>query len=164
MSYDDAHHQPHRSLRSQLPASYVERCNKTSSSALAHHTIETTKKSPLKTSTSLTTTPSQTSTLQPNVVTSKNKRNSSKRKKQSNNSTTKDSSSVLEAADVFPYSSELLLYKDDGGKELLRAGSIDALIVLATQSYKNNFLFEEAFVATYRDQSYKTFFVKCLAE
>ena len=156
MSYDDAHHQPHRSLRSQLPASYVERCNKTSLSALAHHTIETTKKSPLKTSTSLTTTPSQTSTLQTNVVTSKNKRNSSK--------TTKDSSSVLEAADVFPYSSELLLYNDDGGKELLRAGSIDALIVLATQSYKNNFLFEEAFVATYRDQSYKTFFVKCLAE
>ena len=115
----------------------------------------TTKKSPLKTSASLTTTtstPMSMSTLQPNVMASKNKHNSSKRKKQSNNTTTKDllTFSVLEAADVFQYSSELLLYNDGGGKELLRAGSIDALIVLATQSYKNDFLFLEAFVAMYR--------------
>jgi hypothetical protein len=49
---------------------------------------------------------------------------------------------VLESADVFQSSSELLLYNEDGGKELLRAGSIDALIVLATQSYKNDFLYQ----------------------
>ena len=36
------------------------------------------------------------------------------------------------------------------GKELLRAGSVDALIVLATQSVKNDFLYQEAFMATYR--------------
>ena len=35
-------------------------------------------------------------------------------------------------------------------KELLRAGSVDALIVLATQSVKNDFLYQEAFIATYR--------------
>ena len=33
---------------------------------------------------------------------------------------------------------------------LLRAGTIDALIVLATQSYKNDFLYQEAFLCTYR--------------
>jgi hypothetical protein len=33
---------------------------------------------------------------------------------------------------------------------LLRAGRIDALIVLATQSYKNDFLYQEAFLCTYR--------------
>ena len=32
----------------------------------------------------------------------------------------------------------------------LRAGSIDALIVLATQTIKNDFLYQEAFLATYR--------------
>jgi len=64
-------------------------------------------------------------------VTLKNKRNSSKRKKQTSSSTLKDTTaSVLESADVFQYSSELLSYNEDGGKELLRAGSIDALIVL----------------------------------
>ena len=31
-----------------------------------------------------------------------------------------------------------------------RAGSVDALIVLATQSVKNDFLYQEAFIATYR--------------
>ena len=33
---------------------------------------------------------------------------------------------------------------------LLRAGRIDALIVLATQSYKNDYLYQEAFLCTYR--------------
>ena len=33
---------------------------------------------------------------------------------------------------------------------LLRAGRTDALIVLATQSYKNDFLYQEAFLCTYR--------------
>ena len=33
---------------------------------------------------------------------------------------------------------------------LFRAGSVDALIVLATQSVKNDFLYQEAFIATYR--------------
>ncbi len=97
------------------------------------------------------TSSSSTAGTQSNLIVSKNKRNSSKRKKQSNNASTKDiSASVLESADVLQSGSELLLYNEDGGKELLRAGSIDALIVLATQSYKNDFLYQEAFVATYR--------------
>jgi hypothetical protein len=82
------------------------------------------KKSPLK-----VTLPPPSSVS--SVVTIKNKRNSSKRKKQPISSTSKDTSaSVLESADVFQYSSELLSYNEDGSKELLRAGSIDALIVL----------------------------------
>ncbi len=40
--------------------------------------------------------------------------------------------------------------KTSRGKELLRAGTEDALIVLATQSVKNDFLYQEAFMATYR--------------
>ena len=37
-----------------------------------------------------------------------------------------------------------------GREKLLRAGTVDALIVLATQSVKNDFLYQEAFMATYR--------------
>ena len=37
-----------------------------------------------------------------------------------------------------------------GGSVELRAGSVDALIVLATQTIKNDFLYQEAFLATYR--------------
>jgi hypothetical protein len=118
--------------RSHLQSSsFVDRQSKTSS----NNDKQENKKSPLKMSSSICP-PS-------NVVSSKNKRNSSKRKKQFNNSSIKDTSaSVLESADVFQSSSELLLYNEDGGKELLRAGSIDALIVLATQSYKNDFLYQ----------------------
>ena len=36
------------------------------------------------------------------------------------------------------------------GSVELRAGSVDALIVLATQTIKNDFLYQEAFLATYR--------------
>ena len=32
----------------------------------------------------------------------------------------------------------------------MRGGSVDALIVLATQTIKNDFLYQEAFLATYR--------------
>ena len=35
-------------------------------------------------------------------------------------------------------------------QDLLRAGTVDGLIVLATQSHKNDFLYQEAFLATYR--------------
>ena len=40
--------------------------------------------------------------------------------------------------------------KDTDNNGLLRAGRVDALIVLATQSYKNDFLYQEAFLCTYR--------------
>ena len=69
---------------------------------------------------------------------------------------------VLDAVDV----SEHLVYGEQqpatssssGGKSSaigsgsveLRAGSVDALIVLATQTIKNDFLYQEAFLATYR--------------
>ena len=73
---------------------------------------------------------------------------------------------VLDAVDV----SEHLVYgeqqpatssnnnNNSGGKSSaigsgsveLRAGSVDALIVLATQTIKNDFLYQEAFLATYR--------------
>ena len=40
--------------------------------------------------------------------------------------------------------------KETNNNGLLRAGRTDALIVLATQSYKNDFLYQEAFLCTYR--------------
>ena len=39
---------------------------------------------------------------------------------------------------------------NSGGSVELRAGTVDALIVLATQTIKNDFLYQEAFLATYR--------------
>ena len=139
LSYDDGGvglgYHSNRLGRSHLQSSFVERQNKTASTN--NQNQQESKKSPLKMSSSSAICPPS------NVVSSKNKRNSSKRKKQTNNSSIKDTSaSVLESADVFQSSSELLLYNEDGGKELLRAGSIDALIVLATQSYKNDFLYQ----------------------
>ena len=56
---------------------------------------------------------------------------------------------VLESTDV----SHLLVYgsaSENTGTSELRAGSVDALIVLATQTIKNDFLYQEAFLATYR--------------
>ena len=68
-------------------------------------------------------------------------------------------SSLLDEADV----SEYLVYGEQsnnnnnnnnsavsGGSVELRAGTVDALIVLATQTIKNDFLYQEAFLATYR--------------
>ena len=52
--------------------------------------------------------------------------------------------------DMLVYTSSTEESKGNRGKELLRAGSVDALIVLATQSVKNDFLYQEAFMATYR--------------
>ena len=52
--------------------------------------------------------------------------------------------------DMLVYTSSTDDQKGNRGKELLRAGSVDALIVLATQSVKNDFLYQEAFMATYR--------------
>ena len=39
---------------------------------------------------------------------------------------------------------------NSSGTSELRAGTIDALVVLATQTIKNDFLYQEAFLATYR--------------
>ena len=67
-----------------------------------------------------------------------------------------DQRSLLDETDV----SEFLLYGEQsnnnnnsavsGGSVELRAGTVDALIVLATQTIKNDFLYQEAFLATYR--------------
>ena len=60
--------------------------------------------------------------------------------------------SVLDSTDV----SHLLVYGSSldktgqGGTSELRAGTCDALIVLATQTIKNDFLYQEAFLTTYR--------------
>ena len=150
LSYDDGGvglgYPPNRLGRSHLQtSSFIDRTTKSNQQQLQQQLQrqDSNKKSPLKmvlSSSSATTGPQTSTNL---TVVNKNKRNSSKRKKQSNASSTKDiCASVLESADVFQSSSELLLYNEDGGKELLRAGSIDALIVLATQSYKNDFLYQ----------------------
>ena len=54
--------------------------------------------------------------------------------------------------DMLVYTSSTDDQKGNRGKELLRAQSVDALIVLATQSVKNDFFFfyQGAFMATYR--------------
>ena len=54
--------------------------------------------------------------------------------------------------DMLVYTSSTDDQKGNRGKELLRAGSVDALIILATQSVKNDFFFfyHGAFMATYR--------------
>lgn len=60
-----------------------------------------------------------------------------------------DAATVLEATDV----STLLVYgstSENTGTSELRAGTEDALIVLATQTIKNDFLYQEAFLSTYR--------------
>ena len=59
-----------------------------------------------------------------------------------------DMKSVLKLNDV----SDLLVYSHDkaGGTSELRAGTIDALVVLATHTIKNDFLYQEAFLTTYR--------------
>ncbi len=60
-----------------------------------------------------------------------------------------ETSDVLQATDV----SHLLVYgstSENTGTSELRAGTIDALIVLATQTIKNDFLYQEAFLSTYR--------------
>ena len=59
-----------------------------------------------------------------------------------------DIKSVLKSNDV----SDLLLYSHDkaGGTSELRGGTIDALVVLATHTIKNDFLYQEAFLTTYR--------------
>ena len=97
-------------------------------------------------------------TKETSPLSSKAKRSSSKRKK--NCSSANLSGSVLDQVDVRKACLDMLVYtsstSDDPkvaekrGKELLRAGSVDALIVLATQSVKNDFLYQEAFIATYR--------------
>lgn len=80
------------------------------------------------------------------------------------------SPSVLDQAEVDKTSAHLFIYTEDNHhhtsasasgpsgtssssgpvKDLLRAGIVDALIVLATQSHKNDFLYQEAFLCTYR--------------
>lgn len=94
-------------------------------------------------------------TSPPSLNSSKAKRSSSKRKK--NAASTAPTGSVLDQMDVRKACLDMLVYtssteesKGNRGKELLRAGSVDALIVLATQSVKNDFLYQEAFMATYR--------------
>lgn len=79
-------------------------------------------------------------------VSAKAKRSSSKKKKNLSDT------AVLDQIDVRKACLDMLVYtsSENGGKELLRAGSVDALIVLATQSVKNDFLYQEAFIATYR--------------
>lgn len=93
----------------------------------------------------------------PSSAKAKARRSSSKKKKST--STNASSVPVLDQMDVRKSCSELLMYthpansgNDDGTntKELLRGGTVDALIVLATQSIKNDFLYQEAFLATYR--------------
>lgn len=94
---------------------------------------------------------------------SRAKRNSSKKKKNALASSISASGSVLDQIDVRKACLDMLVYTTSSGapddpskagstrgKELLRAGSVDALIVLATQSVKNDFLYQEAFIATYR--------------
>ena len=65
--------------------------------------------------------------------------------------------SVLDSDDV----SSLLVYGasndkassgsgNTGGTAELRAGTVDALVILATQTIKNDFLYQEAFLTTYR--------------
>ena len=78
--------------------------------------------------------------------------------KQSKLSPSPDQRSLLDETDV----SEFLLYGEQSnnnnnnnsavssGSVELRAGTVDALIVLATQTIKNDFLYQEAFLATYR--------------
>ena len=89
----------------------------------------------------------------------KTRRSSSKKKKNSCYSAL--GGSVLDQVDVRKTCLDMLIYTSSSGddpegkgqnrgKELLRAGSVDALIVLATQSVKNDFLYQEAFMATYR--------------
>ena len=85
----------------------------------------------------------------------KARRSSSKKKKNSCYSAL--GGSVLDQVDVQKTCYDMLVYtssseaeKGQRSKELLRAGSVDALIVLATQSVKNDFLYQEAFMATYR--------------
>ena len=76
------------------------------------------------------------------------------------------SSSVLDQLIVAKTSTNLFLYNEESSspsnsigsnsnsshptKDLLRAGTLDALIVLATQSHKNDYLYQEAFLSTYR--------------
>ncbi|XP_040577956.1 uncharacterized protein [Lepeophtheirus salmonis] len=62
-----------------------------------------------------------------------------------NESSYMENNSLLDILDVTQ--SDYLIYYN--GNEV-RAGIVDALVVLATQSYKNDFLFQEAFLATYR--------------
>ena len=93
----------------------------------------------------------------------KTRRSSSKKKKNSCYSAL--GGSVMDQVDVRKTCLDMLVYTSSSGnaanddpegkgqnrgKELLRAGSVDALIVLATQSVKNDFLYQEAFMATYR--------------
>jgi len=91
-------------------------------------------------------------------LSAKAKRSSSKKKK-----STPLGGSVLDQIDVRKACLDMLVYTSStsdelskgcanprASKELLRAGSVDALIVLATQSVKNDFLYQEAFIATYR--------------
>ncbi|XP_053200504.1 probable serine/threonine-protein kinase DDB_G0282963 isoform X2 [Panonychus citri] len=61
--------------------------------------------------------------------------------------TTDECSGPLDEIDVSPY----LVYKnpDDDGPEI-RGGIVDVLIVKATEVSKNDFLFQEAFLTTYR--------------
>ena len=80
-------------------------------------------------------------------------------KKESNTSPALVERSLLDETDV----SEYLVYGEQsnnnnnnnssgvsGGSLELRAGTVDALIVLATKTIKNDFLYQEAFLATYR--------------
>ena len=95
----------------------------------------------------------------------KTRRSSSKKKKNSCYSAL--GGSVMDQVDVRKTCLDMLVYtsssgnaanddpegkgqQQNRGKELLRAGSVDALIVLATQSVKNDYLYQEAFMATYR--------------
>lgn len=156
------------SLRHSLPSPVMEAGGATSSSSqhqLMSESQQINDSQPSILSKQGVSRKSKTKETSPSA--SKAKRNSSKKKKNAlTSSTSSASGSVLDQIDVRKACLDMLVYTSSSGappdadpskggskstsKELLRAGSVDALIVLATQSVKNDFLYQEAFIATYR--------------